>query len=167
MQKIVIKKEIVKSNNGQIDMYNNKCLLISILNALGMDKSNLKLLIELLNMNNNEQYDQQKHLGQLKILADLLNIEIQFHGIVNTKVDGVARLWIQAADGLTIKVSSVQTIIHIANYGSHFEYIDWSKIEEYPAYDVKVYDKAVKISQTKKCDFMTCYNFIMAGIEEF
>lgn len=155
--------EIVVYNGGEFrDMW-NKCGPISMGNSMGIDSDNyIELIVEMLGLHVNEQLDFEKKRHQIQELCDMLQIGICVH--CAKKLDNnLIRIW--RACQIEFAPNSIQQMkIHILWYGGHFEYVNWTKVSDYPEYDENVYELLEKDGNESAQSLLYQYNVIYSTI---
>lgn len=155
--------KLVVPNGGKHNDMCNKCGPISIGNSMGIDSDNyINLIIEILGLHISEQLDFNKKKKELQEICDLLQIEISVH--CAKKLDNnLIRIWKSCQIELFPK-SFRQMHIHILWYGNHFEYVDWTKISDFPEYDETAYELLETQNGDSAHSLLYQYNVIYSTI---
>lgn len=139
----IIPNNGVYSNNKNYNNLTNKCGILAIAYALGKKDDDLMIefIIDYLGMGKDEILDVNgKHLTKLTELCELLNIQLYFHGVKINKFDTQVHYnhYYSIGPNETShhkkghpSKSTTHIDIHIASYGSHFEYMDWNALKDF------------------------------------
>src|SRR5438309_8123755 len=150
IQSILVPDTIIRHNNGNFQNQFNKCGIISIGDGVGNDAERETIIVinEILDLGPDECLDTDKHYNKLQEVCDLLNIELQFH---QTKYLEEGFYIVDLNPVNFVKPTENQkadTVIHIAFFGHHFEYIDWNKVTDYPKYNKQCYIDTQELCKT-------------------
>lgn len=153
MSKLVIAKNIITPNNGVADDKTNKCGIISIAQST---KTDIDFMINFLKIGKHEQLDFNKFKHKIKELSDLLGFCIHVH-TAKFLQKGITRIWIDDVQTVNPTDGYKSYDVHILWYGDHFEYVDWSKINDYPDYHKELYELVEPTCDTSE-EFLFNYN---------